>query len=130
MKAKEAVQVDHRFAGNADRRPHRIVSLLTMWHHNIETVSRATLENDHKALFPEAGSIGGECRPRQKSWDCGRADYSKGSVAKKNAACDGHIQLLASGYSLLANTCDCLATFAETRAIPTAVPRLCWSLQA
>ena len=66
MKAEEAVQIDHRIAWDVDRRPHRIISLLTMRHHDIEAVGRAPLEDDYKTFFFGPGSICAENAARVK----------------------------------------------------------------
>ena len=52
MQAEEAVEIDHRIARNIDAGPHGVITLLAVRHHDIQSISRAALENDDKRLLP------------------------------------------------------------------------------
>ncbi len=50
MQSEEAVEIDDRVARNIDRRPHGVVSLLAVRNHDVQSVGRAALEDDHQPL--------------------------------------------------------------------------------
>ena len=50
MQPEEAVQIKHCVARDIDRRPHGVISRLAVRNHDIQTVGRAPLEDDHQPL--------------------------------------------------------------------------------
>ena len=57
---KKAIQIDHRVTRNIDRWPHGVVSLLAVRDHDIQTVGRASLKDDHQPLVAGTGLDGRE----------------------------------------------------------------------
>ena len=53
MQPEEAVEIDHRVARNIDGRPHGVICLLAMRDHNIQSIGRAALEDDHQSLVSQ-----------------------------------------------------------------------------
>ena len=52
MKSEKPVKVKHRVAWDIDGRPHGVVSLFAMRDHDIQTIRRAALKDDHQPLVP------------------------------------------------------------------------------
>src|SRR5437868_3090220 len=90
METEEAVQIDDGVAWDVDGWSHRIVSLLAVRNHDVETVSRATLENDDEAFVARAGLDRGVSGAGQERRDRSRADDCEGTVPKEYSASDGH----------------------------------------
>ena len=67
MQSEEAVEVNHRVARNIDRRPHGVVGRLAVRDHDIQSVRRAALEDDHQPLVARAGFDGRVSRASQES---------------------------------------------------------------
>ena len=54
MQSEEAVEINYRVARNIDRRPHGVICRLAMRDHDIQSVGRAPLEDDHEPLVSRA----------------------------------------------------------------------------
>src|SRR5579859_7203296 len=67
MEAKEAVKIDHVLPRNGNARPHAVIRLLAMWHHDVESIGRAALEKHHQALLPWRGGFRGVDRAGKKT---------------------------------------------------------------
>jgi hypothetical protein len=61
-----------------------------MWHHDIQTVGRAPLEDDHQPLISSASFNRGVSRAREKTRDRCRTHYRQRTVAKKYSASNRH----------------------------------------
>ncbi len=103
MQPEEAVQVNHRIARNIDGWPHGIVGGLAVGNHNIQSVCRASLEDDNQPFFANSGIDRRESSARQKRWDGGRSHDRQRTVTQKDSTSDGHKQLLAPGPLLKKN---------------------------
>ena len=64
MQTEESVQVDHRFAGNIDRRPHRVISGFAVWDHDVKAVGGAALKDDYQPLVL---ALPGSTRQRRRA---------------------------------------------------------------
>src|SRR6267378_8183011 len=100
MEAEESVEVNHRVARDIDRRPHGVISLLAMRDHDIQTISRASLENDHQPLVTRVSFDGGVSRACKKRGDRSRAHNRQGTIAKKHSTRKHLMQLLADDRRL------------------------------
>ena len=92
MQSEESIQVDPSF-GNVDGGPHGVVSALPMWHHDIEPVGGAALEDTTSRLLRMPASIAPNAARVRKPGNGVCNNYGKSAIAKKNAACDGTQEL-------------------------------------
>src|SRR5262249_25523496 len=92
MQSKETVQVNNVLAGNGDRWPAAVVRLLGVWHHDVQAVSRAALEQHHKALARGApgGGLRGINRARKKTGNHAGAYDRQRAMLQENSASDCH----------------------------------------
>src|SRR5450432_1339470 len=90
MQAEKSIQVDHSTTRNVDGRTHGVIGLLAMWHHDIQSVGRASLEDDHKPLVVRASFDGREGCTGKKSGDRRRTHNRHRAIAKKYSASDRH----------------------------------------
>src|ERR1700689_513862 len=90
MQPEEAVEIEHRFAWNIDARPHRVILRLGIRHHDVETVRRAPLKNDHQALIARPRLSRAPRGTREKAGYRRRAHNGERAVPKKNPTCDRH----------------------------------------
>src|ERR1700739_1177288 len=93
MQSEESVQVENVFTRNVDRRTHRIVSALTMRHHNVQAIRRPALEDNDQPPGARAGLDGTVRSSRQKAWHRGRPHDRQSAIAKKYATSDAHVAL-------------------------------------
>jgi hypothetical protein len=90
MKPEKSIEIQDIFARDIDRWTHRIISLLAVRHHNVQTIRRAPLKNYHQAFILSAHRLGCISSASQEGRDRSGTDNGKRGVAKKNAAGDGH----------------------------------------
>ena len=98
MQAEEAVQIKHRAARNIDGRPHGVIGLLAVRHHDIQTVGRASLEDDHQPLVARARSDGRKGRAREKAGIAAVPTTARAPLRRKTRR-ENIRQLLASAPS-------------------------------
>src|SRR5947209_15554981 len=94
MQAEEAVEINDVVSLDGDGRPHRVIGTLAVWHHDVEPVSGATLEDDNEALLAGCHAFAGESCAREKCGDGRRRDHRKRSVFQKDSSRDAHGYLL------------------------------------
>jgi hypothetical protein len=90
VQSEKSIEINDRIARNIDGWPHRIICLLGVRDHDVQSVSSAALEDHDQPLVLDAeglGSIGGTSK---KSGNSRCADYRDSTIAKKYATSDWH----------------------------------------
>src|SRR5207248_9879064 len=90
MQSEEAVQIEHRLAGNINAGPHRVILRLAVRHNNVQSIRGASLEDNDQAFGAPGSFDRAICRAGQKTWNGCGADNGKCAVAKENSTRDGH----------------------------------------
>ncbi len=67
MQTEETVEVKNFIPRNVDESPHRVVSLLTVRHNDIQTIGSSALKNNHQPLGARARSSCAKSGARQKA---------------------------------------------------------------
>src|ERR1700704_6072741 len=101
MQPKEAVKINHTLLSvartrNSNAGTHAVISLLTVRHHDVQSVGGAALEQDDQALLPRRCGFSGINRSRQKAGNNAGANNGQRAILQKNSASDRHILLLKS----------------------------------
>src|SRR5712691_1341664 len=90
MQAEESIEIKHIFARNIDAGPHGVILRLRMRHHNVQSVSRAALEDDDQAFVARARLRHAPCGTSKKARHRRRTDDGEGAVAQKDATSKCH----------------------------------------
>src|SRR5580700_853699 len=90
MQPEKSIKIEHSLARNIDARPHGVILRFAIRHHNIQTISRAALEDNDQPLgaCTRLGRTHGSAS--QKARHRRRANHGKRAVAKKNSTSNGH----------------------------------------
>ena len=105
MQSEESVEIDHRLSRNVDAGPHRVILRFGMRYNDVQSIGGATLENHDEPLGATAILNRTKGRSGKKAWNGGRPDDGEGAVAKKNAACNGHVHP-SSQFSVVSCPCS------------------------
>ena len=101
MEAEKPIEIKHFSARNINRGAHRVVRRLAMWDHDVQAIGSATLEDQHDSLqFLLTLLRCGENRSVQQGRQCRAGNNGQCSIAKKDAASDGHAFLSLQCVSL------------------------------
>src|SRR5712691_4332229 len=90
MQAEESIEIKHIFARNIDAGPHGVILRLRMRHHNVQSVSRAALEDDDQAFVARARLRHAPCGTSKKARHRRRTDDGQRAVAQKDATSKCH----------------------------------------
>src|SRR5579871_1821497 len=93
MQAEETIEIDNcvlRIGGgrtrNRNRGPHGVVARFTVRNHDIQAISRATLEDSDQDLLSPCRSVGCvECALKPQ-WSGAHADHGQACISQKNSA--------------------------------------------
>ena len=90
MQAEESVKIEHGLARNINARPHGVILLLAVRHHDVQTVSRAALKNYDQPLGADARLSRAHGGTSKEARHCCGSDDGKRAVAKKDATRNSH----------------------------------------
>ncbi len=88
MQPEKSIEINYRIARNIDRWPHRVIRLLGVRNHDVQSIGRAALEDDDQPLVLDAERLHGIGGTSQKSGNGGGSDDRDGAVTNKYATSD------------------------------------------